>query len=189
MWYSRDISKKVRSMIRQKGNSGQSITSKLPYGYRRSTENKDEWIIDEFAADVVRRIFDLYLNKSLGVQEISRILEADKIPIPHYHRLLANGAEVDADRMYKWNYSVVRNILMRQEYVGDTVNFRSEIKSYKDKRKVKNSADKIRIFPDTHPAIIDRETFQKIQDKYEKSVRHRKSKHDYSRTILREVND
>ncbi len=179
-WYSRDISKKVRSMIRQKGNSGQSITSKLPYGYRRSAENKDEWIIDEFAADVVRRIFDLYLNKSLGVQEISRILEADKVPIPHYHRLLANGVEVDADKMYKWNYSVVRDILLRQEYVGDTVNFRFEIKSYKDKRKVKNSADKIRIFPDTHPAIIDRDTFQKVQDKYEKSVRHRKSKHDYT---------
>ena len=178
-WYSRDISKKIRAMIRQKGNSGKSITSKLPYGYVTSPEDKSVWIIDDAAADVIRKIFNFYLNESCGVNEIARILEAEKIPTPYYHRLLSKGVKAEVENIYRWNSSVVRNILLHQEYVGDTVNFRTEVKSYKDKKTIWNDADKIKIFPNTHPAIIDRETFQRVQDKYEKSVRHRKNVHTY----------
>lgn len=178
-WYSRDISKKVRAMIRQKGNSGQSGSSKLPYGYYNTPEDRQTWQIDEAAAKVVRKIFDLYLNQSYGIYEIAKILEAEEIPIPHYHRLLAKGKKVEAENLYRWNGSVVRYILLHQEYVGDTVNFCTEIKSYKDKSRVWNDDDKIKVFPNTHPAIIDRETFQRVLDKYEKSVRHRKNMHTY----------
>lgn len=178
-WYSRDISKKVRAMIRQKGNSGQSIASKLPYGYYNTPEDKQTWLIDESAANVVRRIFDLYLNQSFGMYQIARILKAEGIPRPTYHRRMAKGIKVEADDLCVWNASVVRDILQHREYIGDTVNFRTEITSYKNKKVIHNSDDKLKIFPNMHPAIIDKETFQKVQDKISKEIRHTKNVHSY----------
>ena len=178
-WYSRDISKKVRTMIRQKGNSGQSIASKLPYGYYNTPEDKQTWLIDESAANVVRRIFDLYLNQSFGMYQIARILKAEGIPRPTYHRRMAKGIKVEADDLCVWSASVVRDILQHREYIGDTVNFRTEITSYKNKKVIHNSDDKLKIFPNTHPAIIDKETFQKVQDKISKEIRHTKNVHSY----------
>ena len=178
-WYSRDISKKVRAMIRQKGNSGQSIASKLPYGYYNTPEDKQTWLIDESAANVVRRIFDLYLNQSFGMYQIARILKAEGIPRPTYHRRMAKGIKVEADDLCVWSASVVRDILQHREYIGDTVNFRTEITSYKNKKVIHNSDDKLKIFPNTHPAIIDKETFQKVQDKISKEIRHTRNVHSY----------
>ena len=178
-WYSRDISKKVCAMIRQKGNSGQSIASKLPYGYYNTPEDKQTWLIDESAANVVRRIFDLYLNQSFGMYQIARILKAEGIPRPTYHRRMAKGIKVEADDLCVWSASVVRDILQHREYIGDTVNFRTEITSYKNKKVIHNSDDKLKIFPNTHPAIIDKETFQKVQDKISKEIRHTKKVHSY----------
>ena len=177
--YSRDISKKVRAMIRQKGNSGQSIASKLPYGYYNTPEDKQTWLIDESAANVVRRIFDLYLNQSFGMYQIARILKAEGIPRPTYHRRMAKGIKVEADDLCVWSASVVRDILQHREYIGDTVNFRTEITSYKNKKVIHNSDDKLKIFPNMHPAIIDKETFQKVQDKISKEIRHTKNVHSY----------
>ena len=178
-WYSRDISKKVRAMIRQKGNSGQSIASKLPYGYYNTPEDKQTWLIDESAANVVHRIFDLYLNQSFGMYQIARILKAEGIPRPTYHRRMAKGIKVEADDLCVWSASVVRDILQHREYIGDTVNFRTEITSYKNKKVIHNSDDKLKIFPNTHPAIIDKETFQKVQDKISKEIRHTRNVHSY----------
>ena len=178
-WYSRDISKKVRAMIRQKGNSGQSIASKLPYGYYNTSEDKQTWLIDESAANVVRRIFDLYLNQSFGMYQIARILKAEGIPRPTYHRRMAKGIKVEADDLCVWSASVVRDILQHREYIGDTVNFRTEITSYKNKKVIHNSDDKLKIFPNTHPAIIDKETFQKVQNKISKVIRHTRNVHSY----------
>lgn len=178
-WYSRDISKKVRAMIRQKGNSGQAIASKLPYGYYNTPEDKQKWLIDESAANVVRKIFDLYLNQSFGMYQIAKILKAEGVPKPTYHRRLAKGIKVEADDLCVWSASVVRGILQHREYIGDTVNFRTEITSYKNKKVIHNSDDKWRIFPNTHPAIIDRETFQKVQDKIAKEIRHTRNVHSY----------
>lgn len=178
-WYSRDISKKVRAMIRQKGNSGQSIASKLPYGYYNTPEDKQTWLIDESAANVVRRIFDLYLNQSFGMYQIARILKAEGIPRPTYHRRMAKGIKVEADDLCVWSASVVRDILQHREYIGDTVNFRTEITSYKNKKVIHNSDDKLKIFPNTHPAIIDKETFQKVQNKISKVIRHTRNVHSY----------
>ena len=178
-WYSRDISKKVRAMIRQKGNSGQSTASKLPYRYYNTPEDKQTWLIDESAANVVRRIFDLSLNQFFGMYQIARILKAEGIPRPTYHRRMAKGIKVEADDLCVWSASVVSDILQHREYIGDTVNFRTEITSYKNKKVIHNSDDKLKIFPNTHPAIIDKETFQKVQDKISKEIRHAKKVHSY----------
>ena len=178
-WYSRDISKKVRAMIHQKGNSGQAISSKLPYGYYNTSEDKQTWLVDEFAAEVVRKIFDLYLNQSFGMYQIAQILKAECVPRPTYHRQLSKGIKVEADDLCVWSASVVREILKRREYTGDTVNFRTEITSYKNKKVIYNSDDKIKIFQNTHPAIIDRETFQRVQDKISKEIRHSHNTYSY----------
>ena len=110
-WYSRDISKKIRSMVHQKGNSGQHITSKLPYGYYNTPENKQDWQVDEEAAERV------------GVE---------------YHKKIGKGIVVTAENIYLWNSGTIAAILKRQEYVGDTVNFRTQIASYKNKTVIYN---------------------------------------------------
>ena len=96
-WYSRDISKKIRAQIHHKGRSGQAITSKLPYGYRRNPKDKNEWIVDETASQVVKEIFDMYLNQSLGMKVIARLLNERKIVSPDSHRMLLKGINVDED--------------------------------------------------------------------------------------------
>ncbi len=177
-FYSRDISKKVRAMIRQKGNSGQAIASNLPYGYMKS-EDKKSWIVDESAARVVQKIFDLYLNQCFGIYQIAQILETEHIPKPIYHKMLLKSISTEAEDLCAWSGSAVRDILIRQEYIGDTVNFRKKVTSYKNKKVIQNSEDEIKVFADTHPAIIDRETFEKVQDKLKKEVRHARNMHSY----------
>ena len=111
--------------------------------------------------------------------QIARILKAEGIPRPTYHRRMAKGIKVEADDLCVWSASVVRDILQHREYIGDTVNFRTEITSYKNKKVIHNSDDKLKIFPNTHPAIIDKETFQKVQDKISKEIRHTRNVHSY----------
>ena len=178
-WYSRDISKKVRAMVRQKGNSGQHITSKLPYGYYNTPENKQTWLIDEEAAEVVREIFDLYVHHAMGTKQIALQLQDEKrIGIQYYHKII-KGFPITGENIYSWCSATVVSILKRQEYVGDTVNFRTEITSYKNKKVIYNDEEKIKIFPDTHPAIISRELFQMAQDRREKTIRHPSRPHKY----------
>ena len=178
-WYSRDISKKIRSMVRQKGNSGQHITSKLPYGYYNTPENKQDWQIDEEAAKVVREIFELYVHHAMGTKQIALQLQAEKRVGVEYHKKIRKGIAVTAENIYLWNSGTIAAILKRQEYVGDTVNFRTQIASYKNKTVIYNESDKIKIFPDTHPAIISRELFQMAQDRREKTIRHPSRPHKY----------
>ena len=178
-WYSRDISKKIRSMVRQKGNSGQHITSKLPYGYYNTPENKQDWQVDEEAAEVVREIFELYVHHAMGTKQIALQLQAEKRVGVEYHKKIRKGIAVTAENIYLWNSRTIASILKRQEYVGDTVNFRTQIASYKNKTVIYNESDKIRIFPDTHPAIISRELFQMAQDRREKTIRHPSRPHKY----------
>lgn len=178
-WYSRDISKKIRSMVRQKGNSGQHITSKLPYGYYNTPENKQVWQIDEEAAEVVREIFDLYVHHAMGTKQIALQLQAEKRIGIQYYRKMKKGIPVNSENIYSWCSATVTSILKRQEYVGDTVNFRTQITSYKNKTVIYNGSDKIKVFPDTHPAIISRELFQMAQDRREKTIRRPSRPHKY----------
>ena len=169
-WYSRDISKKIRASVYQKGHSGKRLITKQVYGYLRDPDNKDNWIIDEYAAGVVRRIFDLYISGH-GVEKIARILRDDKIVRPkmyfdyHYQDL---GVQEFA---YEWGGSTITTIIKRREYCGDTVNFKTRKLSYKSKKVIYNPPEEYVVFENTHPAIIDRETFEKAQEIHRKRFR------------------
>ena len=162
-WYARDISRKQRAVIQNKGNNGKRITSRVTYGYKVADDDKEKWVIDEPAAQVVRRIFEMYLN-DIGISEIARTLTAEKIPRPTAYKGHNPSNPSDDYDEYFWHYTVIRTILKRQEYCGDTVNFRTTRLSYKSKKIVKNPKERIRIFYDTQEPIVTREQFERVQE-------------------------
>ena len=144
-WYAKDLSRKQRAVIKNKGNSGKRLTNHPVYGYKKS-ENGD-WIIDEPAAAVVRKIFELYLQ-DYGQSMIANYLFANKIEVPY----LSYGSKTDKVRNpYRWDISTITNILSHKEYCGDTVNFK------------KSSLGECQVFENTQPQIISREDFEKVQ--------------------------
>ena len=157
-WHAKNTSQKVRNVFRSKGMAGLPTTCKVPYGYLKDPNDKNKWLVDEYAASVVRKIFDLCI-KGNGPAQIANQLKAEKILTPlHY-----------------WEKRTVGDILIRQEYVGDTVNFRCTTKSFKSKTRIYNPKEKWLIFKNTHPAIIDRETFAIVQNLREHRRRRTKS--------------
>lgn len=162
-WYARDISRKERAVIQNRGNNGGRTTNLAVYGYRKDPNDKTKWLVDETAAIIVKRIFDMYVNGT-GILEISRVLTAEKIPRPTAHMKFKTGVRCDDFEEYFWHPSSVRNILRRQEYCGDTVNFRTTRLSYKSHKIVWNPKEKLRIFENTHEAIISREVYERAQE-------------------------
>jgi len=165
-WYARDTSRKISAHYRAKGSEGKRLTTNPIYGYIYD-ENKENWIIDAETADVVRRIFTLTIEGH-GVCTIARMLTDDKIIRPGYHQvLLRNGRGNEAcsneNDKYVWSGNTVIQIISKQEYKGDTVNFRYSKKSYKDRNHPPNPKDKWLIFEHTHPAIVDPETWETAQ--------------------------
>lgn len=167
--YAKDISKKIRAVFRQKGNSGRRLSSLIPYGYIKGIDKdgKENWIIDERAAETVRLIFDLYVNENFGPIMIFKYLNEKKILSPSEHKK-NRAAEKNP---YKWSHPTVAYILTNQMYCGDTVNFKTEIKSYKDKTIIYKDPKDYKIFPGTHEAIISRDVFEKAQLLYDKRRR------------------
>ena len=165
-WYAKDTSKKIRAVFKSKGQSGKPLCTNPPYGYVKDPENKQHWIIDEPAAEVVREIFRLCIE-GYGPTKISNILEARRIENPVAHgkrnglKLPANRAEQDDP--YVWHDSTIARLLSRPEYLGHTVNFKTYRKSYKQKKQLKYNPSEWQIFEDTHEAIIDKETFDIVQ--------------------------
>ena len=168
-WYPRDTSKKVRVVFRQKGTSGKHL-GKPPYGYRTDPTDKDHWIIDEDAAPVVKRIFDLAIDGK-GPEQIARILEKDKVLTTK--ALYAKQSENHPDpkkrkkmpeRPYHWIGQSVAGILERMEYTGCTCNFKTYSKSHKLKKRLHNAPEDQRIFPNTQPAIIDEQVFARVRE-------------------------
>ena len=165
-WYLRDQSRKVSAAYKIKGTSGKHTSTHAIYGYKKDPENKDHWIIDEEAATVVKRIFHLALE-GYGQYKIAEILTRDKVECPAYY-LAVRGCgshknNVDMTRSYDWNGNTVGIILAKPEYLGHTVNFRTSQKSYKDKR-VKNAPEDWLIFENTHEDIIDKATWDRVQE-------------------------
>lgn len=167
-WYARDISKKQRAVVQNKGRSGGRLTNRPIYGYKYD-ENKN-WIIDEEAAKVVRTIFDLYTNGK-GMYEIANYLFANKIKAPSAHQNIVHKGSILEINPYIWSTQSVSMILSKQEYCGDTVNFRTTKKSYKSKKIILNNEDDYVIFLNTQEAIIDRETFEKAKALRSKRIR------------------
>ena len=169
-WYPRDTSKKVRVVFRQKGTSGKHL-GKPPYGYRTDPADKDHWIIDEDAAPVVKRIFDLAIGGK-GPEQIARILEQDKVLTTK--ALYAKQSENHPDqkkrkkmpeRPYHWIGQSVVGILERMEYTGCTCNFKTYSKSYKLKKRIPNAIEDMCIFPDTQEAIVSQAQWDRVQER------------------------
>ena len=163
-WYARDTSRKIQSTFRSKGESGKHTASTPPYGYIKDEKDKDKWVVDEKAAEIVRRIFNLTMDGA-GPYKIAKILEADKIDIPAYHQQkLGYGLHQSKnfEYPYRWCSSTIASILKKKEYLGHTVNFKTR-KHFKDKKSKYVSEDKWLIFENTHEAIIDQETFDNVQ--------------------------
>ena len=163
-WYAKDTSKKIRSTFKAKGEAGKHVASSPPYGYMKDPDDKNRWIVDEEAAEVVRRIFQLTLEGK-GPFQICKILEADKVEIPAYHQQkLGMGLWQNRELKYpyRWTSSSVASILTRKEYLGHTVNFKTR-KHFKDKKSHYVAQKYWQIFEDTQEPIIDEETFENAQ--------------------------
>lgn len=160
-WYAKDISKKIKSSLKSKGMSGKHI-SRCIYGYKSGKDNQD-WVIDEPAAEVVRMIYQLFID-GMGVTAIALHLQRQGILTPvEYAQSNGRYQTWDTFGHHAWCSSTVSKILKHREYIGDTVNFRSYKPSYKSKRQIKNDESKFVIFENTHPPIIDREQFDIVQ--------------------------
>ncbi|HGH7749001.1 TPA: DUF4368 domain-containing protein [Streptococcus agalactiae] len=163
-WYARDTSRKIQSTFRSKGESGKHTASTPPYGYIKDEKDKNKWIVDEKAAEIVRRIFNLTMQGN-GPYRIAKILESEKVDIPAYHQQkLGYGLyqSKNFEHPYRWCSSTIASILKKQEYLGHTVNFKTR-KHFKDKKSKYVSEDNWLIFENTHEAIIDQETFDNVQ--------------------------
>lgn len=163
-WHAKNTSQKVRNVFKSKGMSGAPLTTNPPFGYLKDPESKNGWIIDEAAAKTVRQIFAWCVD-GLGPTQIAKRLKTAKVPTPteHWSNIGRNCSKPPAIP-YNWCSATVADILSKQEYCGDTVNFRSTTKSFKNKKKIERPLEEWQIFKDTHPAIIDRETFALVQE-------------------------
>ena len=164
-WYAKDTSKKIRAVMKSKGEAGEHLCTNPPYGYRKDPEDKKCWIVDEEAAEVVKRIFDLCLD-GYGPSQIARILKADKVitPTVYYRRMGKATRSPLPDNPYNWDQKSVAGILERPEYQGHTVNFKTYRQSYKSKKTLQNPMDKQLVFENTHEAIIDSDTWARVQE-------------------------
>ena len=162
-FYARDTSRKIRSVFKSKGMSGKHLTGTVIYGYLWD-ENREHWLVDEEAAEVVRRIFSLTLE-GYGPYQIACKLSADRIEIPVVHLARFNegvNRSKPVKDPYGWGSSTIVNILKKREYLGHTINFKTR-KHFKDKKSHYVSEDEWTIFENTHEAIIDQQTFDLAQ--------------------------
>jgi len=161
--HAKNTSKKVRAVFQNKGMSGKPLTTVIPYGYKKNEANPDEWLVDEKAAEVVRKIFRLCVE-GYGPTQTANILFSEDIPtLTEYWQSQGRKTSALPAVPHKWAARTVADILERQEYIGDTVNFRSTTRSFKDKTKIERPKDEWKIFENTHEAIIDRETWELVQ--------------------------
>ena len=175
-WYARDISKKRRISNKIKGNSGEPM-GQPPYGYMKNPDNPKRWIIDEEAASVVRRIFQMTID-GFGTEQIAETLERDKILTPmHYWKSkgLGRAGRINESNPYGWGNTTIRKILRTQEYCGDIINFKTYTKSYKNKKRIENDKENLVIFKDVHEPIIERSVWEKLQMKVGKTRKRKKS--------------
>ena len=162
-FYARDTSRKIRSVFKSKGMSGKHLTGTVIYGYLWD-EKREHWLVDEEAAEVVRRIFSLTLE-GYGPYQIACKLSADRIEIPVVHLARFNegvNRSKPVKDHYGWGSSTIVNILKKREYLGHTINFKTR-KHFKDKKSHYVSEDEWTIFENTHEAIIDQPTFDLVQ--------------------------
>ena len=165
-WYARDISKKRRISNKIKGNAGEPM-GPPPYGYKKDPDDPKRWVVDEDAAQVVRRIFRMTVD-GYGTEQIATILSEEKVltPIAYWREKGVNRPGKSKLRgPYMWNSSTITHILSLQEYCGDILNFKTYSKSYKNKKRLANDRENWVIFQDVHEPIIERAVFEQVQQK------------------------
>ena len=163
-YYAKDISKKRRIVNKMKGNTGVPL-SPPPYGYIKNPDDPRFWVVEPEAAEVVRRIYRMALE-GYGLAEIAARLAADGVVNPTYYwrsRGTSRGGSKSTVEPTKWGHTTVKKILTLQEYCGDVINFKSYSKSYKMKKRIENPEENRAIFLNVHEAIIDRQTWEKVQ--------------------------
>lgn len=163
-YYAKDISKKRRIVNKMKGNAGVPL-SPPPYGYIKKPDDPRFWVVEPEAAEVVRRIYRMALE-GYGLAETAAQLAADGVVNPTYYwrsRGTSRGGSKSTVEPTKWGHTTVKKILTLQEYCGDVINFKSYSKSYKMKKRIENPEENRAIFLNVHEAIIDRQTWEKVQ--------------------------
>ena len=156
--HAKNTSQKVRAVLKNKGESGISLANNVPYGYKKDENNKTKWLVDETSAEIVKEIFNLFIQGH-GTFEIARILRERKILTPSEYNASITTNSNNKEYQYKWCGTTIAGILDRQEYIGDTVNFKSTTRSYKDKTRVNLPKEDRKIFKNTHEPIIDEYTW------------------------------
>lgn len=175
--YARDISRKVRSSHRIRGNAGEPL-SQPPYGYMKDPDNSKRWIVDEEAAQVVKDVFKMCIEGK-GNETIARILQERQILVPMAYwqsKGLGRGGKKTQANPYKWCKSTIAKMLAQQEYCGDVINFKTYSKNFKNKARLPNPPESWAIFKDVHEPIIEREMFEKVQEIIKKQTKRRPPK-------------
>ena len=155
-FYVKDSSKKVKAVMKQKGESGEYLTTNPPYGYMKDPDNpKRHWIADDEAAAVVRQIF-AWCMEGFGPSQISKKLKEAKVDCPtvHWMKMERNAPAKTPDNPYDWAPRTITGILEKQEYLGHMVNFKTRKQSYRSKKKLENPPDQWKIFENTHEACL-----------------------------------
>lgn len=183
--YARDISRKVRSSHRLRGNAGEPL-SQPPYGYMKSPENKKVWIIDPEAAQIVKEVFAMCIEGK-GNETIARILQERQVLVPMAYwqsKGLDRGGKKTQANPYKWCKTTIAKILSQQEYCGDVINFKTYSKSFKNKTRLENPRENWAVFKNVHESIIDRETFEAVQKLISKTKRRAPKKENAEKNLF-----
>lgn len=169
-WYAKDTSNKIKAVFKARMKNGLRCSGSIPYGYKRDKDDKQQLIVDEPAAEVVREIYRLCCQ-GVGINEIAATLQREKILIPSAYAAKyfpENCRHRQCKDPYRWNATTIGYILERQEYLGHTVLGKSVCENFKTKQRRAAMPDELMIFPDTHEAIIEQDTWdiaQKLRSK------------------------
>jgi DNA invertase Pin-like site-specific DNA recombinase len=173
-WYAKDTSNKIRAIFRSRMQDGKRCSGSIPYGYKTDPEDKNHLLIDEEAAKVVRKIFQMVID-GMGATAIANKLSEEKILIPSAYLEQAGPGSVsrnhDYHDPYRWSCTAVGYILDKKEYMGHTVLRKTVRDNFKSKKRRKARPDELIIFPNTHEAIVDEETWNNAQRLRKRSKR------------------
>lgn len=172
-WYPRDISKKVKAVFKNKGMNGGILCSKPVFGYKKDPDKQNHWLIDEEAAAIVRRIYNLFTEECLGITRIANTLRDSETinPTEYFRRKGLTKRKAWHNEVYFWNQCTIREILRNQYYIGDVINFKTYRKSFKDHKMYWNPPENLVIYKGVNEPIITKEQFLKAQAILEKGRR------------------
>jgi len=173
-WYARDASRKIKSSLETKGRKGVPLSNRILYGYKKNTSDGSRWVIDDYAADIVRRVFNLIVSGKTP-NEVCEILHNEKIEKPAYYQARMGyfncAKALKVEDPYDWSEQMITRMLSREEYCGHVVNFKSKTVSFKSRKQVAIPRDEQMIFKDAHERIVQQETWDLVQ-KLRQTKRH-----------------